>query len=47
MVNHGIITATLFLLIGWIYERRQTWQVAELRGLQTPAPCWRRCSPWP
>jgi NADH-quinone oxidoreductase subunit M len=38
MVNHGLITAALFLLIGWIYERRQTWQVSELRGLQTPAP---------
>jgi len=38
MVNHGLITAALFLLIGWIYERRRTWQVSELRGLQTPAP---------
>ncbi|MHB1584612.1 MAG: complex I subunit 4 family protein [Acidimicrobiales bacterium] len=38
MVNHGLITAALFLLIGWIYERRRTWQVNELRGLQTPAP---------
>jgi NADH-quinone oxidoreductase subunit M len=38
MVNHGLITAALFLLIGWIYERRHTWQVSELRGLQTPAP---------
>lgn len=38
MVNHGLITAALFLLIGWIYERRKTWQVNELKGLQTPAP---------
>ena len=38
MVNHGLVTAALFLLIGWIYERRQTWQVTELRGLQSPAP---------
>jgi NADH-quinone oxidoreductase subunit M len=38
MLNHGLITAALFLLIGWIYERRQTWQVTELRGLQAPAP---------
>lgn len=38
MINHGLITAALFLLIGWIYERRQTWQVTELRGLQAPAP---------
>lgn len=38
MLNHGLITAALFLLIGWIYERRQSWQVNELRGLQAPAP---------
>ena len=38
MFNHGIVTAALFLLIGWIYDRRQTWQVSELRGLQAPAP---------
>jgi NADH-quinone oxidoreductase subunit M len=38
MVNHGLITAALFLLVGWIYERRRTWQVNELRGLQAPAP---------
>lgn len=38
MLNHGLITAALFLLIGWIYERRRTWQVGELRGLQAPAP---------
>jgi NADH-quinone oxidoreductase subunit M len=38
MVNHGLITAAIFLLIGWIYERRRTWQLSELRGLQTPAP---------
>ncbi len=38
MVNHGIITAGLFLLVGWIYERRRTWQVTELKGLQKPAP---------
>jgi len=38
MLNHGLITAALFLLIGWIYERRRTWQVNELRGLQAPAP---------
>ncbi len=38
MVNHGIIMAAIVLLVGWIYERRHTWQVSELRGLQTPAP---------
>ncbi|MGH9045396.1 MAG: complex I subunit 4 family protein [Acidimicrobiales bacterium] len=38
MVNHGLITAGLFLLIGWIYDRRKSWQVSDLGGLQTPAP---------
>jgi NADH-quinone oxidoreductase subunit M len=38
MVNHGLVTAALFILIGWIYERRRSWQTSELRGLQRPAP---------
>ena len=38
MVNHGLIIAVLFIVIGWIYERRKTWQTSELRGLQRPAP---------
>jgi NADH-quinone oxidoreductase subunit M len=38
MVNHGVSTGALFLLVGMIYERRHTRQIAELRGLQKPAP---------
>src|SRR5262245_10688512 len=38
MVNHGVSTGALFLLVGWIYERRHTRQIAELRGLQRIAP---------
>jgi NADH-quinone oxidoreductase subunit M len=38
MVNHGISTGALFLLVGMIYERRHTRQIAELGGLQRPAP---------
>ena len=38
MVNHGLVIATMFILVGWIYERRKTWQVSGLRGLQSPAP---------
>ena len=38
MVNHGLIIATLFIVVGWIYERRGTWQVSNLRGLQSSAP---------
>jgi NADH-quinone oxidoreductase subunit M len=38
MVNHGLSTGALFLLVGWIYERRHTRQISELRGIQTVAP---------
>ena len=38
MVNHGISTGALFLLVGMIYERRHTRNIAELNGLQKVAP---------
>ncbi len=38
MVNHGLSTGALFLLVGMIYERRHTRQVSELKGLQKIAP---------
>ena len=38
MVNHGLSTGALFLLVGFIYERRHTRQISELKGLQTAAP---------
>jgi len=38
MVNHGVSTGALFLLVGFIYERRHTRAIAELKGLQKPAP---------
>jgi NADH-quinone oxidoreductase subunit M len=38
MINHGLSTGALFLLVGWIYERRHTRQIADLKGLQTVAP---------
>lgn len=38
MINHGISTGALFMLVGWIYERRHTRQIAELGGLQKSAP---------
>lgn len=37
-INHGLSTGALFLLVGWIYERRHTREVARLRGLQVVAP---------
>jgi NADH-quinone oxidoreductase subunit M len=38
MINHGISTPALFLLVGWIYERRHTREIAQLKGLQKLAP---------
>ncbi len=38
MVNHGLSTGALFLLVGMIHERRHTREIAELGGLQKPAP---------
>jgi NADH-quinone oxidoreductase subunit M len=38
MVNHGITTPAMFMLVGMIYERRHTRQISELSGLQKTAP---------
>ena len=38
MVNHGVSTGALFLMVGMIYERRHTRQIAELNGIQKVAP---------
>jgi NADH-quinone oxidoreductase subunit M len=38
MVNHGLSTGALFLLVGMIYERRHTRLIADLKGLQRPMP---------
>ena len=38
MVNHGLSTGALFLLVGYIYERRHTRAISELGGLARPAP---------
>jgi NADH-quinone oxidoreductase subunit M len=37
-VNHGISTPALFLLVGYIYDRRHTREIAALSGLQKAAP---------
>jgi NADH-quinone oxidoreductase subunit M len=37
-VNHGISTGALFLLFGFLYERRQTRLITEFGGLATPMP---------
>jgi NADH-quinone oxidoreductase subunit M len=38
MVNHGLSTGALFILVGFIYERRHTREIAQLGGLAKPAP---------
>ncbi len=38
MVNHGLSTGALFLLVGMIYERRHTREISQLKGLQKSAP---------
>jgi NADH-quinone oxidoreductase subunit M len=38
MVNHGLSTGALFLLVGMISDRRHTREIAELGGLQKSAP---------
>jgi len=38
MVAHGITTGALFMLCGFIYERRHTYKLESLKGLQKPAP---------
>jgi NADH-quinone oxidoreductase subunit M len=38
MVNHGISTGALFLLVGVIYDRRHTREIAELGGLAKVMP---------
>jgi len=37
-INHGVSTGALFLLVGMISERRNTREIAALRGLQKVAP---------
>ncbi|MFN2452961.1 MAG: NuoM family protein [Pyrinomonadaceae bacterium] len=38
MINHGIYSAALFLLVGAIYERRHTRNIAEFGGLSHAMP---------
>jgi len=38
MLNHGISTGALFLLVGMLYDRRHTHEISEFGGLATPMP---------
>ncbi|MFN2597113.1 MAG: NuoM family protein [Pyrinomonadaceae bacterium] len=38
MLNHGVSTGALFLIVGMIYERRHTRMIADFGGLSKPMP---------
>ena len=38
MVNHGLSTGALFLLVGMLYERRHTREIADFGGIAKPMP---------
>ena len=38
MLNHGISTGALFLLVGFLYERRHSLEISAFGGAATPAP---------
>jgi len=38
MINHGLSTGALFLLIGFLYERRHTRRIADFGGLAAQVP---------
>src|SRR4051812_34956507 len=40
MVNHGLITGALFLLVGVIYERTHDRTIAKMGGLSSPMPAY-------
>ncbi len=38
MLNHGISTGALFILVGYLYERRHSLEIADYGGVATAAP---------
>jgi NADH-quinone oxidoreductase subunit M len=38
MLSHGISTGALFMLVGYMYERRHSLEIADYGGVATPAP---------
>ena len=43
MLNHGLSTGALFLLVGMIYERRHTRMIADFGGLWSVVPVFSAC----
>jgi NADH-quinone oxidoreductase subunit M len=38
MLNHGVSTGALFMLVGYLYERRHSLEISAYGGVATPAP---------
>ena len=45
MLNHGLSTGALFLLVGMLYERRHTRLIADFGGLAKAMPVFARLLP--
>jgi NADH-quinone oxidoreductase subunit M len=43
MVNHGLSTGALFLLVGMLYERRHTRMIGDFGGVARPMPVYAAC----
>jgi NADH-quinone oxidoreductase subunit M len=43
MVNHGLSTGALFILVGMLYERRHTRLIADFGGVAKPMPVYAAC----
>jgi NADH-quinone oxidoreductase subunit M len=43
MVNHGLSTGALFILVGMLYERRHTRKIADFGGVAKPMPVFAAC----
>jgi len=43
MVNHGLSTGALFILVGMLYERRHTRRIADFGGVAKPMPVFAAC----
>ena len=38
MLNHGVSTGALFMMLGYLYDRRHTYEIKDYSGIATPMP---------
>jgi NADH-quinone oxidoreductase subunit M len=38
MLNHGVSTGALFMMLGYLYDRRGTYEIAQYGGIAAPMP---------